>query len=172
MTFDIPKDMEFEEISPRKGRGSISSFRKTVRCGIYIWRGTNVRLNVVIGNEVASRVGIGEGTPTQVQVGVSNNIVLATYTKADDPNGAYYKAKKNGKRPGPPDIRIMTTLDIHLHDYFSDTPVKLVSCEHMIKEKSIVIRIHNNLLRLDDQMELPFNHATRVQEGTKDREVI
>ena len=172
MTFEIPKDMKFEEISPRKGRGSTSSFRKTVRCGIYIWHTSNVRLNTVIGSEVASRVGIVPGTFTKVQVGVSDNIVLATYTKTTDPKGAYYLAKANGKREGSADVRIMATLALHLHDIFQDVAIRLVPCEYMIKDKSIVIRIHDELLQLNNQMELPFNHATQVQERTKDREVI
>ena len=156
MTFEIPKDMKFEEISPRKGRGSISSFRKSVRCGIYIWHNTNVRLCAVIGGELASLVGITPGSKVQVQVGVSNDIVLASYTKASDPDGAYYIAKANGKRPDNPDIRLLTTLDVHLHDYFEDQAVKLVNCEHMIREKSIVVRIHDTLLRINNQMELPL----------------
>ena len=172
MTFEIPKDMEFEEISPRKGRGSVSSFRKTVRCGIYIWQTTNVRLNTVIGEEIASRVGIIPGTFVELKVGISDNIVLATYKKATDPHGAYYLAKANGKREGNADVRIMATLDLHLHDIFQDVGIRLIPCEYMIKDKSVVIRIHDELLRLNNQMELPFNHATRVQEGTKDREVI
>ena len=156
MTFEIPKDMKFEEISPRKGRGSISSFRKSVRCGIYIWHNTNVRLSAVIGGELASLVGITPGSKVQVQVGVSNDIVLASYTKASDPDGAYYIAKANGKRPDNQDIRLLTTLDVHLHDYFEDQAVKLVNCEHMIREKSIVVRIHDTLLRTNNQMELPL----------------
>ena len=156
MTFEIPKDMKFEEISPRKGRGSISSFRKSVRCGIYIWHNTNVRLCAVIGGELASLVGITPGSKVQVQVGVSNDIVLASYTKASDPDGAYYIAKANGKRPDNQDIRLLTTLDVHLHDYFEDQAVKLVNCEHMIREKRIVVRIHDTLLRTNNQMELPL----------------
>ena len=156
MTFEIPKDMKFEEISPRKGRGSMSSFRKTVRCGIYIWHTSNVRLNAVIGEEIASRVGITVGSYVQVQVGISNDIVLATYKKATDPEGAYYLAKANGKREGNADVRIMATLDRHLHDIFQDVGIRLIPCEYMIQGKSIVIRIHNELLRLHDQMELPL----------------
>ena len=34
MTFEIPKDMKFEEISPRKGKGAASTYRETVRCGL------------------------------------------------------------------------------------------------------------------------------------------
>tara|TARA_R100000656_G_scaffold56310_1_gene44331 strand:- start:55 stop:531 length:477 start_codon:yes stop_codon:yes gene_type:complete len=156
MTFEIPKDMKFEEISPRKGKGSISSFRKSVRCGIYIWHKSNVRLCAVLGGEVASLIGITPGSKVQVQVGISNNIILASYTKALDSNGAYYIAKSNGKRPDNQDIRLLTTLDAHLHEYFEDQAVKLVNCEHMIKEKSIVVRIHDSLIRLNDQMELPL----------------
>tara|TARA_Y100001951_G_C11086395_1_gene154241 strand:+ start:40 stop:522 length:483 start_codon:yes stop_codon:yes gene_type:complete len=146
MTFEIPKDMEFEEISPRKGRGSVSSFRKTVRCGIYIWQTTNVRLNTVIGEEIASRVGIIPGTFVELKVGISDNIVLATYKKATDPHGAYYLAKANGKREGNADVRIMATLDKHLHEYFRDVGIRLVPCEYLIQEKSIVIRMHDDIL--------------------------
>ena len=152
MTFEIPKDMEFEEIAPRKGRGSISSFRKTVRCGIYIWRTSNVRLNTVIGSEAASRVGIVPGTFVKVQVGVSDNIVIASYTKTTDNEGAYYLAKANGKREGNADVRIMATLDKHLHEYFRDVRIRLVPCEYIIQEKSIVIRIHDDLLHNPDDL--------------------
>ena len=153
MTFDIPKDMEFEEISPRKGSGSVSAFRKTVRCAIYVWHETNVRLAVVIGCDVAKLVGIQPQSKVQVRVGVSNDIVLATYSKGTNPDLAYYTAKSNGsvKYPRPfSDLRVMTTLDKHLLDYFKVTPVKYIKCEHMIKDKSLIVRIHNNLLNNPD----------------------
>ena len=161
MTFKIPKEMKFDEISPRKGRGSSSSFRKTVRCGIYIWNKTNVRLNTVIGSEVSSCAGIVPGSPVQVQVGIQNDLVIVTYSKASDENGAHYKAKANGKRPSSADIRVMITLDKHLHDYFQDVPIKLVNCEHMIRQRCIIVRIHNNLLR-NPECE---DDLTRYQEG-------
>ena len=153
MTFDIPKDMEFEEISPRKGSGSVSAFRKTVRCAIYVWNKTNVRLAVVIGSDIATLLGLKSQSPVQVQVGVSNDIVLATYQKGTDPKVAYYTAKSNGsvKYPKPySDLRIMTTLDKHLLDYFKVTPVKYITCEHMMKDKSVIVRIHKDLLSNPD----------------------
>ena len=150
MTFEIPKDMKFEEISPRKGKGAASTYRETVRCGLYIWNKTNIRLNTVIGNKVASRVGITLGSQVQVKVGISDNIVLATYSKGMGPNGAYYKAKANGKRPEAPDIRIMTTLDVHLHEYFREIPIKLIKCEYMTRDARLIVRLHDNLLCLPD----------------------
>ena len=153
MTFDIPKDMMFEEISPRKGSGAMSAYRRTTRCGLYIWHKTNVRLAIVIGSDIAQKVGIVGQTPVQVQVGVSDNIVLATYQKGTAPNTPYYTAKANGslKFPRPhSDIRIMTTLDKHLLDYFKDTQVKYVMCEHMVKEKKLIVRMNEALLRPAD----------------------
>jgi hypothetical protein len=159
MTFEIPKDMKFEQIHPRKGSGSVSAFRKTVRCGIYIWHETNVRLATVIGCEVAKLAGLKPQDPVEVQVGVSNDVVIATYKKGMDENVAYYTAKANGKvnfpRPNS-DLRLMSTLDKHLIDYFIDEKTKYVICEHMVRDRSIIVRMHQDLLNGNPQMELPL----------------
>ena len=149
MTFKIPKKIKFEAVTPKKGKGSISAHSSTIRCGLYVWH-TNMRLTTVIGGVVGSSVGIKTGSKVRVEIGISNDSVLVTYSKGKAGDEGCYIARSNGnaKYPRPfQDMRFLTTLDHHLHKYFSDKPVTLTPCEYVIKNKSIIVKLHNILLK-------------------------
>ena len=149
MPFKIPKKIKFETINPKKGKGSISAHSSIIRCGLYVWH-TNMRLTTVIGGVVASSVGIKTGSKVRVEIGISNDSVLVTYSKGKAGDEGCYIARSNGNAKYPrtfKDIRFLTTLDHHLHKYFSDKPVTLTPCEYVIKNKSIIIKLHSVLLK-------------------------
>ena len=149
MPFKIPKKIKFETITPKSGKGSISAHSSIIRCGLYVWH-TNMRLTTVIGGVVASSVGIKTGSKVRVEIGISNDSVLVTYSKGKAGDEGCYIARSNGnaKYPRPvKDIRFLTTLDHHLHKHFSDKPITLTPCEYVIKNKSIIVKLHNVLLK-------------------------
>ena len=149
MPFKIPKKIKFETITPKSGKGSISAHSSIIRCGLYVWH-TNMRLTTVIGGVIGSSVGIKTGSKVRVEIGISNDSVLVTYSKGKAGDEGCYIARSNGnaKYPRPvKDVRFLTTLDHHLHKYFSNKPVTLTPCEYVIKNKSIIVKLHNVLLK-------------------------
>ena len=149
MPFKIHKKIKFETITPKKGKGSISTHSGTIRCGLYVWH-TNMRLTTVIGGVIGSSVGIQTGSKVRVEIGISNDSVLVTYSKGKAGDEGCYIARSNGnaKYPRPvKDVRFLTTLDHHLHKHLSDKPVTLTPCEYVIKNKSIIVKLHNVLLK-------------------------
>ena len=149
MPFKIPKKIKFETITPKSGKGAISAHSSIIRCGLYVWH-TNMRLTTVIGGVIGSSVGIKTGSKVRVEIGISNDSVLVTYSKGKAGDEGCYIARSNGnaKYPRPvKDVRFLTTLDHHLHKYFSNKPVTLTPCEYVIKNKSIIVKLHNVLLK-------------------------
>ena len=149
MPFKIPKKIKFERISPKKGKGSFSAHSRIIRCGLYVWH-RNMRLTTVMGGEIGSSVGIITGSKVRVEIGISNDSVLVTYSKAKAVDQGCYIARSNGKAKYPrpfPDTRFLTTLDHHLHKHFTDKPVTLTPCEYVIKNKKVIVELHNVLLK-------------------------
>ena len=150
MPFKIPKKIKFETITPKSGKGSISAHSGTVRCGLYVWH-SNMRLTTVIGGAVCSSVDIQKGSKVKVGIGISDDdSVLITYSRGKVGDEGCYIARTNGnaKHPRPiQDIRFLVTLNHHLHKYFLDRPVTLTPCEHVIKDNSIIVKLHKVLLK-------------------------
>ena len=149
MAFKIPKKIKFETITPKKGKGAITAHSGTIRCGLYVWH-TNMRLTTVIGGLIGSSVGIKTGSKVRMEIGISNDSVLVTYSRGKAGDEGCYIARSNGnsKYPRPfQDVRFLVTLDHRLHKHFSDKPVTLTPCEYVIKNKSIIIKLHSVLLK-------------------------
>ena len=149
MTFKIPNNVKFETITPKKGKGSFSAHIRMMRCGLYVWN-SNMRLTTVIGGVIGSSVGIQTGSKVRIEIGISNDSVLVTYSKGKAKDEGCYIAKSNGtaKYPRPiKDLRFLVTLDHHLHKYFSDKPITLTPCDYVIKNKKVIVELHNILLK-------------------------
>ena len=138
--------MPFEEIIPRKGAGSSSTFSKQVRCAIYIWK-TNIRLCVVIGGDISSFIGIKPGGDVKIQLGHGTDIGRLAISKASKDGKAHYKAQPNGKNAERNDIRVLITIPPYLSDSLSDKQTNLHICQHMVRDKVLIVNIHKDLLR-------------------------
>ena len=136
--------MPFEEIIPRKGAGSTSTFAKQIRCGIYIWK-TNIRLCTVIGGDIASFVGIGRGHDVSVAFGNGTDLGVIKIYKSLKAGRAHYKAQLNGKNENRADIRVVITLPPYLSDHLSSEQTNLLLCQHMVKDKVIIVNLHKDL---------------------------
>ena len=138
--------MPFEEIIPRKGAGSSSTFSKQVRCAIYIWK-TNIRLCVVIGGDISSFIGITPGSDVKIDLGHGTDTGRLNVSKASKDGKAHYKAQPNGKNEERNDIRVLLTIPPYLSDSLSDKQTNLHICQHMVRDKVLIVTLHKDLLR-------------------------
>ena len=138
--------MPFEEIIPRKGAGSSSTFSKQVRCALYIWK-SNIRLCVVIGGDISSFIGITAGGDVKIDLGHGTDTGKLQISKASKDGKAHYKAQPNGKNAERNDIRVLITIPPYLSDSLSDKQTSLHICEHMVRDKVLIVNIHEDLLR-------------------------
>ena len=138
--------MPFEEIIPRKGAGSSSTFSKQVRCAIYIWK-TNIRLCVVIGGDISSFIGIKPGGDVKINLGHGTDTGKLQISKALKDGKAHYKAQPNGKNEERNDIRVLLTIPPYLSDSLSEKQTNLHICQHMVRDKVLIVNIHKDLLR-------------------------
>ena len=138
--------MPFEEIMPRKGAGSSSTFAKQIRCGVYVWK-NNIRLATVIGGDIASFVGIGRGHDVSVAFGNGTDLGVIKIYKSLKDGRAHYKAQLNGKNENRADIRVVITLPPYLSDHLSSEQTNLLLCQHMVKDKVIIVNLHKDLHR-------------------------
>ena len=138
--------MPFEEIIPRKGAGSSSTFSKQVRCAIYIWK-TNIRLCVVIGGDISSFIGIIPGSDVKIDLGHGTDTGRLQVSKASKDGKAHYKAQPNGKNEERNDIRVLLTIPPYLSDSLSDKQTNLHICQHMVRDKVLIVTLHKDLLR-------------------------
>ena len=136
--------MPFDEIIPRKGAGSSSTFAKQIRCGIYIWK-TNIRLCTVIGGDIASFVGITRGGEVSMEFGHGTDLGIVKIYKAPKDGKAHYKAQLNGKNEERTDIRVVVTIAPYLSDHLSPKQTNLLLCQHMVKDKVIIVNLHKDL---------------------------
>ena len=138
--------MPFDEIIPRKGAGSSSTFSKQLRCGIYIWN-NNIRLTTVIGGDIASFVGLGRGHDVSVEFGNGTDLGIIKIYKSPKDGRAHYKAQLNGKNEDRKDIRVVITIPPYLSDHLSPEQTNLLLCKHMVKDKVIIVNLHKDLHR-------------------------
>ena len=138
--------MPFEEIIPRKGAGSSSTFSKQVRCAIYIWK-TNIRLCVVIGGDISSFIGITPGSDVKIDLGHGTDTGRLQVSKASKDGKAHYKAQPNGKNEERNDIRVLLTIPPYLSDSLSEKQTNLHICQHMVRDKVLIVTLHKELLR-------------------------
>ena len=138
--------MPFEEIMPRKGAGSSSTFAKQIRCGVYVWK-NNIRLATVIGGDIASFVGIGRGHDVSVAFGNGTDLGVIKIYKSPIDGRAHYKAQLNGKNENRADIRVVITIPPYLSDHLSSEQTNLLLCKHMVKDKVIIVNLHKDLHR-------------------------
>ena len=138
--------MPFEEIIPRKGAGSSSTFSKQVRCAIYIWK-TNIRLCVVIGGDISSFIGITPGSDVKIDLGHGTDTGRLQVSKASKDGKAHYKAQPNGKNEERNDIRVLLTIPPYLSDSLSEKQTNLHICQHMVRDKVLTVTLHKDLLR-------------------------
>ena len=148
--------MPFEEIIPRKGAGSSSTFSKQVRCAIYIWK-TNIRLCVVIGGDISSFIGITPGSDVKIDLGHGTDTGRLQVSKASKDGKAHYKAQPNGKNEERNDIRVLLTIPPYLSDHLSSEQTNLLLCEHMVKDKVIIVNLHKDLYIGPIQKELDID---------------
>jgi len=138
--------MPFEEIIPRKGAGSSSTFAKQVRCAMYIWK-TNIRLCVVIGGDISSFIGIIPGSDVKIDLGHGTDTGRLQVSKARKDGKAHYKAQPNGKNEERNDIRVLLTIPPYLSDSLSEKQTNLHICQHMVRDKVLIVTLHKDLLR-------------------------
>jgi len=138
--------MPFEEIIPRKGAGSASTFSKQVRCAIYIWK-TNIRLCMVIGGDISSFIGIIPGSDVKIDLGHGTDTGRLQVSKASKDGKAHYKAQPNGKNEERNDIRVLLTIPPYLSDSLSEKQTNLHICQHMVRDKVLIVTLHKDLLR-------------------------
>ena len=141
--------MPFEEIIPRKGAGSSSTFSKQVRCAIYIWK-TNIRLCVVIGGDISSFIGITPGSDVKIDLGHGTDTGRLNVSKASKDGKAHYKAQPNGKNEERNDIRVLLTIPPYLSDSLSEKQTNLHICQHMVRDKLLIVNLHKDLLGKHD----------------------
>ena len=138
--------MPFEEIIPRKGAGSSSTFSKQVRCAMYIWK-SNIRLCVVIGGDISSFIGITPGSDVKIDLGHGTDTGRLQVSKASKDGKAHYKAQPNGKNEERNDIRVLLTIPPYLSDSLSEKQTNLHICQHMVRDKVLIVTLHKELLR-------------------------
>ena len=138
--------MPFEEIIPRKGAGSSSTFSKQVRCAMYIWK-SNIRLCVVIGGDISSFIGIIPGSDVKIDLGHGTDTGRLQVSKASKDGKAHYKAQPNGKNEERNDIRVLLTIPPYLSDSLSEKQTNLHICQHMVRDKVLIVTLHKELLR-------------------------
>ena len=138
--------MPFEEITPRKGAGSSSTFAKQVRCAIYIWK-TNIRICTVIGGDIASFIGIIPGGEVRIQMGHGDDVGKIHIDKAPKDGRAHYKVQSNGKNSERNDVRMLATVPPYLENDLHDKQTGLHICQHMVRDKVLMITLHEELLR-------------------------
>ena len=138
--------MPFEEILPRKGAGSSSTFSKQVRCAIYIWK-TNIRLCIVIGGDISSFIGIISGGDVKIDLGHGTDTGKLQIEKAPKDGKAYYKVQPNGKNAERNDVRILVTIPPYLTDSLNDKQTSLHICQHMVRDKVLIVTLHEDLLQ-------------------------
>tara|TARA_R110000737_G_scaffold263557_1_gene271586 strand:- start:307 stop:753 length:447 start_codon:yes stop_codon:yes gene_type:complete len=138
--------MPFEEIVPRKGAGSSSTFSKQVRCAIYIWK-NNIRLCVVIGGDVSSFIGIIPGSEVKIDLGHGTDTGKLQISKPIKGGKAHYKAQSNGKSEQRNDIRVLVSVPPYLSDSLNNQQTSLHICNHMVKDKVLIVDLHTDLLR-------------------------
>ena len=138
--------MPFEEIIPRKGAGSSSTFSKQIRCAMYIWK-SNIRLCVVIGGDISSFIGIIPGSDVKIDLGHGTDTGKLRIEKAPKDGKAHYKAQPNGKNAERNDIRVLVTIPPYLTDSLTDKQTSLHICQHMVRDKVLIVDLHEELLR-------------------------
>ena len=138
--------MPFDEIIPRKGAGSSSTFAKQIRCGVYVWK-NNIRLATVIGGDIASFVGIARGNDVSVEFGNGTDLGVIKIYKSPRDGRAHYKAQLNGKNEERKDIRVVISIPPYLSDHLSSEQTNLLLCKHMVKDKVIIVNLHKDLHR-------------------------
>ena len=148
--------MPFEEIIPRKGAGSSSTFSKQVRCAIYIWK-TNIRLCVVIGGDISSFIGITAGGDVKIDLGHGTDTGKLQISKAPKDGKAHYKAQPNGKNAERNDIRMLVTVPAYLSDYLTEKQTNLHICQHMVRDKILIVDLHEELIRNPKQYNLDID---------------
>tara|TARA_R110000751_G_scaffold72762_2_gene147364 strand:- start:81 stop:548 length:468 start_codon:yes stop_codon:yes gene_type:complete len=142
--------MPFEEILPRKGAGSSSTFSKQVRCAIYIWK-NNIRLCIVIGGDISSFIGIKSGGDVKIDLGHGTDTGKLQIEKAPKDGKAYYKVQPNGKNAERNDVRILVTIPPYLTDSITDKQTNLNICQHMVRDKVLIVTLHEDLLQNPNQ---------------------
>ena len=142
--------MPFEEILPRKGAGSSSTFSKQVRCAIYIWK-NNIRLCIVIGGDISSFIGIKSGGDVKIDLGHGTDTGKLQIEKAPKDGKAYYKVQPNGKNAERNDVRILVTIPPYLTDSITDKQTNLNICQHMVRDKVLIVDLHENICRKNSQ---------------------
>ena len=150
--------MPFEEIVPRKGAGSSSTFSKQVRCAIYIWK-TNIRLCVVVGGDISSFIGITPGSDVQIDLGHGTDTGKLQISKATKDGKAHYKAQPNGKNEERNDIRVLVTFPPYISKSLTDKQTNLNICKHMVRDKVLIVNLHKDLLgkhNVDENSPLGF----------------
>ena len=148
--------MPFDEIIPRKGAGSSSTFSKQVRCGIYVYK-NNIRLSTVVGGDIASFVGIARGHDVSVEFGNGTDLGIIKIYKSPKDGRAHYKAQLNGRNENRTDIRVVITIPPYLSDHLSSEQTNLLLCKHMVKDKVIIVNLHKDLHRGPIQGELDLD---------------
>ena len=148
--------MPFDEIIPRKGAGSASTFSKQVRCGVYVYK-NNIRLSTVVGGDIASFVGITRGNDVSVEFGNGTDLGVIKIYKSHKDGRAHYKAQLNGKNEDRTDIRVVITIPPYLSDHLSSEQTNLLLCQHMVKDKVIIVNLHKDLHRGPIQGELDLD---------------
>jgi len=148
--------MPFEEITPRKGAGSSSTFSKQVRCAIYIWK-SNIRLCTVIGGDISSFIGIIPGGDVRVKMGHGDDLGKLHIDKAPKDGRAHYKAQPNGKNAERNDIRMLVTVPPYLSDYLTEKQTNLHICQHMVRDKILIVDLHEELIRNPKQYNLDID---------------
>jgi len=138
--------MPFEEIIPRKGAGSSSTFSKQVRCAMYIWK-SNIRLCVVIGGDISSFIGITPGSNVKINLGHGTDLGKIQISKASKDGKAHYTAQPNGKNAERNDVRVLVTIPPYLSDNLTDKQTSLHICQHMVRDKVLIVDLHEELLR-------------------------
>ena len=145
--------MPFEEILPRKGAGSSSTFSKQVRCAIYIWK-NNIRLCIVIGGDISSFIGIKSGGEVKIDLGHGTDTGKLQIAKAPKDGKAYYKVQPNGKNAERNDVRILVTIPPYITDNLTDKQTGLHICQHMVRDKVLIVTLHEDLLQNHNQYNL------------------
>ena len=149
--------MPFEEIVPRKGAGSSSTFSKQVRCAIYIWK-TNIRLCVVVGGDISSFIGITPGSDVQIDLGHGTDTGKLQISKATKDGKAHYKAQPNGKNEERNDIRVLVTIPPYLSNSLTDKQTNLNICQHMVRDKVLIVNLHKDLLAVHRKHDVDENN--------------
>ena len=105
----------------------------------------------MIGGDISSFIGIKSGGDVKIDLGHGTDTGKLQIEKAPKDGKAYYKVQPNGKNAERNDVRILVTIPPYLTDSLNDKQTNLNICQHMVRDKVLIVTLHEDLLQNPNQ---------------------